>query len=425
MTDSPVAQRPRGTQDILPAEQPYWEAMRREARRLAHTYGYRRIDTPIFEATDLFVRGAGETTDIVTKEMYTFKDRGDRSLTLRPEGTAPIVRAYFEGRLDREVQPVRLYYLGPYFRYDRPQAGRYRQLHQFGVEVIGEGSPVDDEVIELGWRWFVELGIKGVSLQLNSIGDEICRPAYRELLRDYYRPYLDQLCEDDRVRFERNPLRMLDCKVPSDQRFKAGAPRIVDHLCGPCAAAFEDVKERLTASAIPYTLNPGLVRGLDYYTRTVFEYWHESLAGAQNSIGAGGRYDGLAAELGYRATPGLGFALGLDRTALILKQYRARAYEGPDVYAIAVEPSVQVHLRGLVGMLRAQTEPVGVLMDNGSGRLDARLRRADRLHAKLALILGPEEEAGGVVRLRRMAERTEQPVAEADLIQRVREALGR
>jgi len=407
-------QRPRGTQDILPADQPYWRLMQQAAERLAVRYGYRKIDTPIFEATELFSRSAGDASDIVLKEMYTFTDRGERSLTLRPEGTAPIVRAYFEGGLTEEPQPVRLFYIGPYFRYGRPQAGRFRQLHQLGVEVIGDDDPgLDVEAIQLAWSWFKELGLSGIGLQVNSIGDEVCRPAYRELLRDYYRPLLPQLCADDQVRFERNPLRMLDCNVPADQRFKADAPRIVDHLDAACAAAFEAVKAGLRALDIPFALNPTLVRGLDYYTRTVFEGWHESLGGAQNALVGGGRYDGLAAELGFRSTPGMGFAIGLDRTAVILKQERPGELDGLDVYAVTVSAEDRGQVIELASTLRGHG--FGVIVDAGEARLDAKLRKADRRGARLALIVGPEERAHGQAILRDMRDKEQVSVGYGEL----------
>ncbi len=422
MARTPV-QRPRGTQDILPADQPYWRLMREAAERLAAGYGYKKIDTPIFEATELFSRTSGEASDIVLKEMYTFTDRGDRSLTLRPEGTAPIVRAYFEGGLVEEPQPVRLFYLGPYFRYGRPQAGRFRQLHQFGIEVIGDADPgVDVEAIQLAWSWFKDLGITGIGLQLNSIGDEVCRPAYRELLRDYYRPLLPKLCADDQVRFERNPLRMLDCNVPADQPFKANAPRIADHLCGPCAAAFDAVKAGLRAVDIPFVLNTGLVRGLDYYTRTVFECWHESLGGAQNALGGGGRYDGLAAELGFRSTPGMGFAIGLDRTAIILKQARPEEREGLDVYAVAISPDDRGQVLELASTLRGLG--FGVIVDGSDAKLDTKLRKADRRGARLALIVGPDEGAHGQAMLRNMRDKHQVSVSYGELPDAVRKTLG-
>ena len=420
---APIPQRARGTQDLLPADQPYWDAMERAAKDLAPRFGYQRIETPIFEATDLFVRGAGEGSDIVAKEMYTFTDRGNRSLTLRPEGTAPIVRAYFDAGLEQEPQPVRLYYMGPYFRYDRPQAGRFRELHQFGIEAIGDGSPLlDVEAIVLGWKWFAGMGIAGVSLHLNSIGDEVCRPAYRELLREYYRPHLSNLSEESRARFEKNPLRLFDSKDPRDEPLKRDAPHIVDHLCAPCADAFRIVKEALTIEEIPFELNPELVRGLDYYTRTVFEYQHESLGGAQNSLGGGGRYDGLAAALGYRPTPGVGFAMGMDRTAIVLHQRTPLTPPAPDVYAVALDAADELYVFRLASTLRSPGHRV--VFDPGPARLDAKLRKAARRGARLVLLVGPEEREKGQVVIRDMRSKTQTSVSEQELLSTVSHMLG-
>lgn len=420
---APVAQRVRGTQDLLPADRPYWDRMEGAASESAGRAGYGRIETPLFEATDLFVRSAGEASDVVSKEMYTFADRGSRSLTLRPEGTAPIVRAYFDGGLDQEPQPVRLYYLGPFFRYDRPQAGRFRQFHQFGIEAIGDGHPLlDVEVVQVGWVWFRQLGIEDLTLKLNSIGDEVCRPAYREALRDYYRPHLAGLSEESRLRFDKNPLRLFDSKDPADEPYKEGAPRIVDHLCASCAEAFRQVREGLEAAAIPYELDPTLVRGLDYYTRTVFEYQHGSLRGAQNALGGGGRYDGLAAELGYRATPGIGFALGLERTMLILKQLEQLGPKAPDVYTLALEPGDQAYAGRLASRLRAGG--LRVVLDPGEARLDARLRKAARRGARVAVIIGPEERARGEAVIRDMRSKTQETVPEGEIASAVNRTLG-
>jgi histidyl-tRNA synthetase len=419
---APVAQRVRGTQDLLPADRPYWERMEGAAYDSAVRAGYGRIETPIFETTDLFVRSAGEGSDVVSKEMYTFSDRGSRSLTLRPEGTAPIVRAYFDGGLDQEPQPVRVYYLGPFFRYDRPQAGRFRQFHQFGIEAIGEAHPLlDVEVIQVGWAWFQQLGIEDLTLKLNSIGDEVCRPAYREVLRDYYRPHLAGLSEESRLRFEKNPLRLFDSKDPADQPAKEDAPRIVDHLCAPCAEAFQLVQEGLQAEAIPFELDPTLVRGLDYYTRTVFEYQHGSLSGAQNALGGGGRYDGLAAELGYRATPGIGFALGLERTMLILKQLQL-APQTPDAYVLVLQQADQSYAVRLASRLRSGG--LQVVLDPGEARLDARLRKAARRGARIAVIIGPDERARGEAVIRDMRSKTQETVLEGDVPSAVARTLG-
>jgi histidyl-tRNA synthetase len=418
-----VTQRPRGTQDLLPAEQPSWAAGEAAAKDVAGRFGYQRIETPIFESTDLFVRGVGEGTDIVSKEMFTFSDRGGRSLTLRPEGTAPIVRAYFDAGMQLEPQPVRLYYMGPYFRSERPQAGRFHEFHQFGIETIGDASPLlDVEAIVLGWNWFSGLGIGGVTLRLNSIGDEVCRPAYRELLRDYYRPHLANLSEESRARFEKNPLRLFDSKDPQDELLNRNAPRIIDHLCGPCAEAFRLVKEGLAAEEIPFALDPNLVRGLDYYTRTVFEYQHESLGGAQNSLGGGGRYDGLAAALGYRSTPGVGFAMGMDRTAIVLKQSKPLTPPVPDVYALALEAGDELYVFHLASTMRARN--ISVVFDPSPARLDAKLRKAARRGARLALLVGPEEREKGQVVIRDMQEKTQSSVAERELLATISKMLG-
>ncbi|HKV31376.1 MAG TPA: histidine--tRNA ligase [Candidatus Dormibacteraeota bacterium] len=418
-----IAQRPRGTQDRLPADQPYWDVLEAAAEAVAARYGYLRIETPIFETTDLFVRGVGEGSDIVSKEMFTFTDRGGRSLTLRPEGTAPIVRAYFDAGMQLEPQPVRLYYMGPYFRSERPQAGRFHEFHQFGIESIGDGNPLlDVEAIMLGWDWFAALDIGGVSLHLNSIGDEVCRPAYRELLREYYRPHLAKLSEESRARFEKNPLRLFDSKDPQDEPLKRNAPRIVDHLCVPCAEAFRVVKKALATEEIPFEINPNLVRGLDYYTRTVFEYQHESLGGAQNSLGGGGRYDGLAAALGYRSTPGVGFAMGMERTATVLKQSKPLTSPVPDVYAVALEARDEPYVFHLASRLRARR--ISVVFDPGPARLDAKLRKAARRGARLALLVGPEEREKSQVVIRNMREKTQTSVAERDLLSAISQMLG-
>ncbi len=420
---APIAQRPRGTQDLLPADQPYWHAMTTAAIDLAERFGYLRIETPSFEATELFVRAVGEATDIVSKEMFTFKDRGDRSLTLRPEGTAPIVRAYFDAGMQVEPQPVRLYYMGPYFRSERPQRGRFHEFRQFGIEAIGDASPLlDVEAIVLGWRWFAAVELGGISVQLNSIGDEVCRPAYRELLRDYYRPHLSELSRESRLRFEKNPLRLFDSKDPQEEALKRNAPRIVDHLCEACNAAFSTVKEALTAEQIPFSLNPELVRGLDYYTRTVFEYQHESLGGAQNALGGGGRYDGLAAALGYRPTPGIGFALGMDRTAMVLREGKALEPTGPDVYALAVEPDDELYVFHLAATLRDQG--LRVIVDPTTARLDTKLRKAAKRGARVALLVGPEEREKGEAVVRDMRSKTQVSVAEREVVPTVTQALG-
>ena len=397
-------QAPRGTQDILPEEQSYWDYVRETAARLARLFGYGRIDTPIFEPAALFVRTTGEATDIVQKEMYLFQDRGGQELALRPEGTAPVCRAYLEHGLHNRPQPVRLWYIAPIFRYDRPQAGRYRQHHQFGAEAIGDASPLlDAEVIELLWRLYQELGLSGLTLNLNSIGDRACRPRYLEALREYYRPRLDEVCEDCRGRFQRNPLRLLDCKQPQCQPVIAGAPAITDYLCQPCAEHFAALRSYLEALGIPYELNPRLVRGLDYYTRTVFEVYPPE-EGAQSALGGGGRYDGLIEELGGPPTPAVGFGTGLERIILNLKRQEVPLPGSPglEVYVAWQTPAARTAALRLASQLRR--EGVAALVASGDRSLKSQMRQADALGARYAVIIGQRELDAGTVTLRRLAD---------------------
>ena len=305
-----VFRAPRGTADHLPDEQKYWRYIESKAVEIANRFGYGRIDTPAFEDSNLFIRSVGEGTDIVEKEMYTFEDRGGDSVTLRPEGTAPVCRAYLEHGMHNLPQPVRMYYFCPVFRYERPQAGRFRQHHQFGVEALGDADPsVDAEVIEVAWELMGSLGLRDINLLVNSIGDGECRPAYIERLRDYYSGHHDRLCGDCRERLERNPLRLLDCKVETCHALGDEAPHSTDYLCDDCRDHWEKLSSYLAAIDLPHTVDHRLVRGLDYYTRTVFEIQPLDVGG-QSTICGGGRYDGLITELGGRATPGIGFATG-------------------------------------------------------------------------------------------------------------------
>ncbi len=305
---------PRGTRDILPAEQGYWKWITGRAAEICRLYGYQRIDTPVFEDAGLFRHSVGDDTDIVEKQMYSFDDRGGDRITLRPEGTAPVCRAYIEHGLHNLPQPVRLFYFGPIFRYERPQAGRHRQHQQFGCEAIGAAdAALDAEIIDLAWSLYASLGLGDLTLQLNSIGCRTCRREYLRRLRDYYSGHESPLCRDCQARLARNPLRLLDCKNPACHDLVAGAPRITGYLCTDCQQHFAGLREGLAALGIPYELNPHLVRGLDYYTRTVFEIQPID-AGGQSTIGAGGRYDDLIEVLGGRPAPAVGFATGLERT---------------------------------------------------------------------------------------------------------------
>ena len=408
-------QAPRGTQDILPEEQPVWDFVRDTAAQLSALFGYGRIETPLFEEASLFTRGVGEVTDIVQKEMYVFKDRGGLELALRPEGTAPVCRAYLEHGMHNQPQPVRLWYWTPIFRYDRPQAGRYRQHHQFGIEAIGEAdAAVDSEVIELLWRFYEALGLSGLTLDLNSIGDYKCRPEYLEVLRDYYRDKLDLVCEDCRVRFERNPLRLLDCKQERCQPIIAGAPPITEHLCEDCAAHFGDLRSYLDAAGIPVSLNPRLVRGLDYYTRTVFEITPPE-EGAQSTIGGGGRYDGLIELLGGRPTPGIGFGTGIERIILNLKRQgiAVAQREAPQVYIAVQTPAARVPAFRLASELRGSG--VATLLAGGERSLKAQMRAADAHGAAYVAIIGERELEDATVTVRRLATGEQEAVSLANL----------
>ncbi len=367
-------------------------------------YGYRHLETPIFESTELFVRGVGDTTDVVTREMYTFQDRGGRSLTLRPEGTTPVVRAFWESELRQAPLPARLSYWGPMFRYDRPGRGRYRQFTQFGVEALGESDPeLDAEVIAVAWRWLEALGLGGTSLQLNSIGDAICRPRFREALLRHFEPHLAHLPELDRDRLRRNPLRILDSKDPEVARLLATAPRTTDFLCEGCLEAFARVQEALSSYEIPFQLNPLLVRGLDYYQRTAFEVWHEDLHGAQNALFGGGRYDGLSELLGYPACPGVGFAAGLERVTMLAPA--PPAAPGPLVWALTAQPEGAGAVIRIAEKLRGAG--LAVVADAGGRSLKAKMRSAERGGAGLVCIVGAEELRQGLVTVRRLGDGTQ------------------
>jgi histidyl-tRNA synthetase len=399
---------PRGMQDVLPEEIGRWHEVEGRMRDLAHRYGYREIRTPVVEHTEVFQRGVGEGTDIVDKEMYSFLDRGQRSLTLRAEGTAPVVRAFLEHNLGAGGLPVRVYYICPIFRYDRPQKGRYRQHTQFGAEVIGSPDPAADaEVLSLPVRLMQSLGLRHVEVHLNSVGDRVCRPRYVEALRDYYRPRLADLCEDCRRRYTINPLRLLECKT--DQRIARGAPRMLDYLCDPCRAHFEGVQSHLDAMAIPHAVDPYIVRGLDYYTRTAWEVFSGKL-GAQNSMLGGGRYDGLAEQLGGPPTPGVGFGLGIERLLLVLEEEEIslRGDARPDVFIATVGTD---HSRALSVADRLRGEGLAVVVDVMARGLRAQMKQADRLGAPFVLLLGGDEERRGVALVRHMATGRQDEVA--------------
>jgi histidyl-tRNA synthetase len=418
----PPPSAPKGTHDLLPDASTAWRWLHRVHAEVTELHGYRLVDTPMFEHTELFERGVGTGTDVVDKEMYTFTDRGGRSLTLRPEGTVGVLRAVLEHRLTDEVRPVRAHYAGPMFRADRPQKGRYRQFHQVGVEAIGERLPgLDVEVVEMGWRFLDGLGITGVDLQLNTLGDLDDRVRYREALLGYYRPLVDRLCDDCRRRLEINPLRVLDCK--RDQGLSVDAPLITDSLSEASTAYFASVQEGLAAAGVPFTLNPRLVRGLDYYAHTAFEYWHSSLQGAQNSLGGGGRYDGLAAALGFPATPGIGYAFGVERLLLIAGEQGTAPSPEPacDVVVCSIDSAQVPAAAELARVLRAAG--VRTVLDASDRKIGRKLSAADGLGARVCVIVGEDEAREGAATVRDLGRRTEERHAAERVIDAVRGVL--
>ena len=404
---------PRGTYDILPERQPYWRFVERAFAERARVFGYQRIDTPLFEDVDVFLRAVGEETDIAAKEMYVFSDKGGQSLALRPEGTAAVCRAYVEHGLHNQALPVRLYYNAPMFRYDRPQAGRYRQLHQFGAEAIGDSDPaVDLEVIQLAMSSIEALGLGGMTLVLNSIGDAADRAPFLEALREHFAPSVDRLSADDRRRFDTNPLRMLDSKDARIQPLLEDAPRSADYLGDEAQAHWDALRELLAVASVDYRTDPRLVRGLDYYTRTVFEV-HPAVEGAQSAVCAGGRYDGLIEQLGGPPTPGIGFAAGIDR--LILNMER----DGVDPGA-APPPTVVVHVgaraKAEAVRLAAELRAAGVATVVAPVRsMRAQLRYASALGAVHAAIIGEHELEAGIVTVRDLARASQAEVTRDDV----------
>jgi histidyl-tRNA synthetase len=390
----------RGTKDILPSKIKKWQYIENVSRRILENFGFQEIRTPLFEETPLFSRSIGEATDIVAKEMYTFRDRKGRSLTLRPEGTAPIVRAYLENRLPT---PAKLYYLGPFYRYERPQAGRYREFYQIGAETIGSSSPASDtEIISLTMTLLKKLGLKDLILQLNGAGCKKCQPKYKKALKDYFKKNLNSLCDDCKRRYRKNPLRIMDCKSEGCQKYITQAPAISDYLCDNCKKALKEVKRYLDILKIEYTVNPRLVRGLDYYTKTAFEITSREL-GAQNAIAAGGRYDDLIEDLGGPSTPAVGVALGTDRLILALEKEEVKpsAEEGIDIYLASLGERADKEGFGLIQRLREKN--LKVESSFGEKSLRGALRLANRLGARYVLILGEEELAKKKALLKKMA----------------------
>lgn len=415
---------PKGTNDILPEAWPYWRHVIGHIQRITQLYGFEPIETPIFEQTQLFARGVGEGSDLVVqKEMYSFLDKGGEELTLRPEFTAGILRAYVENGMHTRPSPVRLYAVGPIFRQEKPQAGRYRIHYQFNVEALGEEDPgIDVEVMSIAWDLYAALGFSDLSFMINSTGCRTCRPAFVDALRAYFTPLREQLSETDRTRLARNPLRLLDSKDPEMASLLEAAPLIHDYLCDDCRSHFAALRRYLDALQRPYTVNPRLVRGLDYYVKTVFEVWAQDI-GSQAAVCGGGRYDGLAEELGGPPTPGVGFGSGIERIILAME---AQHLTVPPLPA----PTVMLAYRGPAAKEAAfvlqqtlRRAGIGTLLPYRSS-LKAQLKQADHAHARFALILGDDELAAGVVTVRDLASSVQVQVAQPELVDWLRSRLA-
>ncbi len=382
-------------QDILPPDIYIWQKVEAVAREVFSSYGFQEVRPPVVESTNVFTRSIGENTDIVEKEMYTFKDKGDRSISLRPEGTASVVRCYVEKNLHTMPSPQKFYYAGPMFRYERPQSGRFRQFYQIGVEAFGDPGPrMDAEVISMLRHCLERLGLKEITFNVNSIGCPECRPAYREKLVEFFAGGLDNLCPDCNRRYHTNPLRILDCKVERCRDMRKGAPKVTDSLCDDCRTHFESLLSFLELLGISYTVNPDMVRGLDYYTRTTFEVTSENL-GAQNAVAAGGRYDRLVKEFGGPETPAIGFAMGMERIIELLKTSAAHDFPTPEVFIAAIGD--QAAREGMVMADRLRAKGFWVELGDAANSLKSQMRKADRLSSKYVFIIGDDELKSGSI----------------------------
>ena len=410
---------PRGTKDILPDTVGQWTYVEEKIRDLCARYGYKEIRTPMFEHTELFHRGIGEGTDVVDKEMYTFTDRGDRSITLRPENTASAVRAYLQNKLYGDSSLTKLFYIGSMFRYDRPQAGRMREFHQFGVEALGESNPaVDAEIIMLAMDLLGGLGLKDLKLSLNSVGCPKCRPVYRKVLQDFFRDKLEDLCDDCKDRFERSPLRILDCKADADKPYMTDAPKITDCLCEECQDHFHKVQHFLTEAGVEFELDARLVRGLDYYTKTAFEIKYPPL-GAQSAVAGGGRYEGLIEEIGGNPTPAVGFATGLERVLLALEKQNLlpEMDTQTDAFVVALGEEAQGAAFKLLTKLRQAGLKAG--MDYAGRSMKAQMKQANKANARFALIIGEDEVKEACVQLKDMEKSEQEKVSFDNIIEKL------
>lgn len=417
-----LTQAPKGTKDILPADSYKWQYVESKMRVITARAGYREIRTPVFEHTELFLRSVGDTTDIVQKEMYTFEDKGGRSITLKPEGTASVVRAFVEGKLFAEALPAKMYYLSmPNFRYEKPQNGRFREFHQFGLEAFGASeASIDAELISIAWELTQSLGIHGLSLSINSIGCPQCRAAYYQILREYLAGKLDGLCANCKSRYERNPLRVLDCKEPTCSALVADAPSIIDSLCDDCRSHFESLQANLAALEIPFTVDSRIVRGLDYYTKTVFEIIAQ-VPGGKLTVCGGGRYNGLVQEIGGPDLPGVGFGMGVERLLMVMELLGIDIPRPSvtDVFVCTMGENARLAGMKLVNQLRCAD--VKADMDHNKRSLKAQFKFADKCGARYVIVLGEDELAQGVIKLRNMQthEESEVSLSDIDSIQKI------
>ena len=398
----------KGLQDILPPDISIWHHIESTARKIFKNYGYREIRLPIMESTDVFVRSIGETSDIVEKEMYTFEDKGGRSITLRPEGTAAFVRAYVEHHIYNDPAPQKFYYMGPMFRYERPQAYRYRQFYQIGAEAMGIEEPkLDAEIISMLSRILYSIGLEGLNFEVTSIGCKNCRPGYKKALKDFLGKKLDKFCSDCQRRYDANPLRVLDCKIPTCIESRKGSPPVLNHLCNECSDHFYKLKHYLELLEVPHTVNPDLVRGLDYYTKTAFEVSSENL-GSQNAVAAGGRYDSMVKEFGGPPTPGIGFALGMERIIPLIKD-SIDFSSGPNLLICPLGAEASEKAFQLTEQLRA--EGIWVEFNHENTSLRSQMRKANRIGAKKVIVLGEDEISNSRAVIKNMIDKSEQETA--------------
>jgi len=392
----------KGVHDILPPDIHIWQKVEDAAKDIFSVYGFQELRAPIIESTDIFVRSIGETTDIVEKEMYTFSDKADRRITLRPEGTAPVVRSYVENHMYNLPSPQKFFYSGPMFRYERPQAGRFRQFYQIGAEAFGVSDPkIDAEILSMLKLFFERIGLKDLNFQINSIGCDKCRPGYKKALIDFFSDRLEGLCPDCKRRYEINPLRILDCKVDACVKLKEGAPHVTDSLCGECQIHFDAFQDFLKSLDVPFVINPNMVRGLDYYTRTTFEVTCEHL-GSQNAVAAGGRYDKLVQEFGGPPTPAIGFAAGMERLTTLLKSSSVDVVPSPKAFIAIL--GTEAERESLIISNRLREKGVWAEIGYSGNSLKSQLRRADRLSTEYVLIIGEDEIKSGKVKWKRLSD---------------------